>query len=554
MKSDQDLYRRLRELPKEVLWNAEAARFDAASPRERMDRVAVIRAVGMLFSRFGSEEEKSTVREWLITLLRDPQEKIRRYAIAALPKIGPGAGGESRMLELLKEAGEEREQRHLGRALEKIGGAATLAALEETEGLNLPAITRQKVKAAVSRVENPSEVRLDARIRPDAGLQVLLHCRKGLEEFVREEAVELLSGNEWRIESVKPGLVTLQPLKDFSLATLYRMRCFATIGFPLGNVSGVSGPAWIETLARCIASLRTQSLMRDTTRGAARYRLEFAGRGHQRGAIRQVIERAYELCPGILNDARQAPWSIDVIASGGGMSSVELRPRLYPDPRLRYRQDDIAAASHPPLAACMARLAGLKESEVIWDPFCGSGLELIERSLRGGVTTAYGTDLDSKALDVARVKFASARLAPTRAEFIRSDFRDAGQSAGIAPGSISLVITNPPLGRRIRIKDMQGLFIDLYAESARALGIGGRLIFVNPLRTVPGDPSLRLEYQKTIDLGGFNCRLEMYRKVLPGNGTKSSTKLQPGAVHEASTSSRKPDPAWWSRVGRTRRS
>jgi len=241
-----------------------------------------------------------------------------------------------------------------------------------------------------------------------------------------------------------------------------------------------------------------------------------------------------------------------VIPSGGGMASVVLRPRLYPDPRLWYRQDDIAAASHPPLAACMARLAGLEEAEAIWDPFCGSGLELIERSLRDGVVTAYGTDLDSKALDVARANFASAQLEPTRAEFTCCDFREAVKTAGIAPGSISLVITNPPLGRRVRIKDMQGLFADLYAEAARALQFGGRLIFVNPLRTAPNDSSLKLEYQKTIDLGGFNCRLEMYRKVLPENQIKSSKQLPNSANQKALTSSRKPDPAWWSRVGRSR--
>jgi predicted RNA methylase len=290
------------------------------------------------------------------------------------------------------------------------------------------------------------------------------------------------------------------------------------------------------------------------TRGAARYRLEFAGRGHQRGAIRQVIERAYELCPEILNDARQAPWSIDVIPSGHGMASVELRPRLYPDPRLWYRQDDIAAASHPPLAACMARLAGLEENEAIWDPFCGSGLELIECGLRGGVSAAHGTDLNSKALEVARANFAAAHLEPTQAKFTCCDFREAGQSAGIAPGSISLVITNPPLGRRVRIKDMQGLFADLYTQAARALRIGGRLLFVNPLRTGPNDPSLHLEYQKTIDLGGFNCRLELYRKILPGKQTPSSKKVSNSTRDESTPRRKKPDPAWWSRVGRTRRS
>ena len=65
MKSDQDLYKQLRDLPKERLWSEEVVRFNAASPRERMDRVAVIRAVGMIFGRFGTEDEKRTVRGWL---------------------------------------------------------------------------------------------------------------------------------------------------------------------------------------------------------------------------------------------------------------------------------------------------------------------------------------------------------------------------------------------------------------------------------------------------------------------------------------------------------
>ena len=52
MKSDQDLYKRLCDLPKGQLWNSEVPRFDAASPRERMQGVALIRALGTIFSRF----------------------------------------------------------------------------------------------------------------------------------------------------------------------------------------------------------------------------------------------------------------------------------------------------------------------------------------------------------------------------------------------------------------------------------------------------------------------------------------------------------------------
>ena len=572
MKADQDLYKQLRDVPKEQLWTQEVARFNEASPRERMEGVALIRAVGMIFSRFGTEEEKEAVRSWLITLLKDPQEKIRRYALAALPKVGAGEEAEKEMLSLLKDGAQEREKKHLGRALEKVGGVATLMAIEETGGV-LPGITELKVKAAVSRRENPGAIRMEALLPLDEGMRIFLRCRRGLEGFVRDEAEEVLSSAVFAIEVTEPGCVTLLPKKPFSLAMLYKLRCFATVGFSLGTVDAGAGTQndiqksrWVESLARCIGSTCARSIMLAGTEGAARYRLEFAGLGHQRGMVRQVVDRAYELSPEILNDARQSLWSVDVLpmvgegraGHGKSMASVELRPRLYPDPRLTYRQDDIAAASHPPLAACMVRLAGVGKAEVqevIWDPFCGSGIELVESALQGGVATIQGTDLDDRAIDVARANFAAARIESTEARFTVCDFRDARREAEIVAGSISLIISNPPLGRRVRIPDMKGLFADFYTAVSRALGLGGRLVFVNPLRTGPEDPSLKLEFQKTVDLGGFNCRLEMYRKVLPREKTNQGLPRHPKRAAKPDDQKKtpekgQPDPAWWSRVGK----
>ena len=49
----------------------------------------------------------------------------------------------------------------------------------------------------------------------------------------------------------------------------------------------------------------------------------------------------------------------------------------------------------------MARLAGKLNREVVWDPFCGSGLELIETALRGGVQSTYGTDISANAIAIS---------------------------------------------------------------------------------------------------------------------------------------------------------
>jgi tRNA G10 N-methylase Trm11 len=197
----------------------------------------------------------------------------------------------------------------------------------------------------------------------------------------------------------------------------------------------------------------------------------------------------------------------------GHVISVELRPKLTPDPRLTYREDGIPAASHPPLAACMARLGGRVNNEIVWDPFCGSGLELIERALLGGVQSIYGTDLSLNAIAISRANFAAAKVKAVQSKFTCCDFRDYATVEGLGPKSVTLIITNPPMGRRIRIHNMRGLFGDLFAVAAAVLKPGGRLVFANPLRIEPLDPSLKLQYRQVIDLGGFDCRLEMYLKL-----------------------------------------
>jgi tRNA G10 N-methylase Trm11 len=123
--------------------------------------------------------------------------------------------------------------------------------------------------------------------------------------------------------------------------------------------------------------------------------------------------------------------------------------------------------------------------------------------------------LDPKAIAIAQANVSAAALSDINSIFTESDFRDAlrpGHPAGIRRGGVSLIITNPPLGRRVRVKDLQGLFDDLYDAASVALKPGGRLVFANPLRTGPTDPKMKLEYRQAIDMGGFECRLEMYRK------------------------------------------
>ena len=504
---NKDLYKRLRALPWSQLWTEEVARFDRADRDERFKTVSVVRAVGVVFSESGPVEQMDEVKQWLRRLLHDPEEKVRRYAMAALPKVGVGADEEAELLALLRSTESAREGQFLSRALDKIGGVATLHAIE-TVGHFSPQ-TLQRVKASVARSEAPSAIVLD-RVLPDSDkLRIHLRGRRGLEGIMRDEVNE---HGKFRVIDVDPGHVAVTPLAPCTLADVFGLRCFGTMGIVLGLVPPATSDAEsIDALAAAITSPLAERLFAELTDGAIRYRLEFIGQGHRRGAVRRVADRAFALCPRILNDAREAPWAVEIHATQHG-DSVELRPRLTPDPRHSYRLGDVPAASHPPLAACLARLAGRVENESVWDPFCGSALELIERARLGGVRRLYGSDSSPAAIDIARQNIAAAQLPSAETHLACCDFREFAKVAGLAPRSLTLIITNPPLGRRVRIPNLRGLFDDLFAAAAELLAPGGRLVFTNPFRMESPQPSLALRSSHVVDLGGFDCRIEVYEK------------------------------------------
>jgi len=503
MKSDEQaaakaLYKQLRALSWTQLWTVEVPQFDGSDPKERAARVAVIRAVGVVFAESGPEDLADAVRAWLRDLLKDPDEKIRRYAIAALPKVGAGLREETEMLALLQTTNSEREKKFLSESLEKIGTDQTLSAIQ---GQLLQ--TEQKTRAAVTRRDDPGRIEWSRSLAQWDGLRIHLRGRSGLETFVRDE---VKSSRAFRVLDVLEGLVKVTPDQAFSLGDLYSLRCFGTVGFVLGDGT-------MEELPRVITSPLARGIFSTFTNGPIRYRLDFVGKGHQRGAVRTLANRTYAACQEILNDPRAALWSVDIHPLADKYL-VEARPRTSPDPRFAYRRQYIPAASHPPLAACMAALAGNLDDEIVWDPFCGSGVELIECALRSRVRKLVGTDLSPEALGGSKENFAASEARSAEAEFILSDFREHQKIPELQPESVGLVISNPPLGMRVPIPDVRGLINDLFAAAAIVLRPGGQLIFTNPLR-IERSPQTCLVRQSSqlVDMSGFSCRVERYVKV-----------------------------------------
>jgi 23S rRNA G2445 N2-methylase RlmL len=483
MNRDKDLYKQLRNLPWTKLWSEEVPRFNTATARERLERVAVIRAVGVVLSEQENLESVVEVKSWLHSLLKDPQEKIRRYAAAALPKIGADLDDERQLLNLVNTAATDREKQNVGKALGKIGGKQTLE-----HAAALPTRAVQRVKANIARTETPSSIRLDVPLPDFTNLQIHLRCRSGLEKFVEEEATE----HKFEIRERHRGLVIVNATKRITLVDIFKLRCFDSVAFAL-NIHGDA-----TTVATSPPALK---LLQSLTQGPIRYRIDFLDKGHQRAAVAKLAEQIHARQSALINGGGDTPWTLEIRGH-----HIQFAPKILPDPRFAYRRRDVPAASHPPLAACMARLAGASKNEIVWDPFCGSGVELVERWKLRGVEKLIGTDLDPNAIEIARSNLASADIPATNVHVLTSDFRK------FEARDVSLIITNPPMGRRVPIPNLPALISDLFQTAARALRPGGRLVLANPVAAPPASRQFRRDFSQIIDMGGFHCRLEKYTR------------------------------------------
>lgn len=445
--------------------------------------------------------------------LRDGAPRASRACAVSLGKLGASGSADRASVEAALLAAWDRDPpvelgRALAAALGKVGSSRSLARLREERSADaeLGRIVREalaKLGRAASRQE-PS--RVEPSRRSPGRTEVAFHCRAGLESLLCDELGP-------KLEPRPVGIGRVAARLDGPLERLRGARLALRFTLVLGPVPlGPEDDLAVAT-AQLLGSARARALLARWTEGQPRYRLEWRGAGHQRAATWRCIEALGRLAPELVNDPRQCLWEVLVQELRRGREralALELWPRGLPDERFAYRRSELAAASHPTLAAALARVAGARADDVVWDPFVGSATELIERARLGPWRRLVGTDRDARALAAARDNLSAAGVGPVELRQL-----DARQVA--LPERPTLVITNPPMGRRVLARsELEPLLAQVLRRGAELLVRGGRWVWLCPVAELglqaAQQAGLRSTLRHLVDMGGFPAELQAFVK------------------------------------------
>lgn len=481
-------------------------------------RARLVRALGRL-----APADPAAI-DALLPALTDLDPKTRRSAAITLGKHG--AGRVAAPLLAAAEASHGADRRPLVEALGKQGDAAALAwlrALDPGDDRELARL-RERALLTLERTlgRDPESSEIVGDVALPGGVEISLHCRPGVESVLLDEveAHGLLAAP--RIAG--PGVV--RGLLRGPLAQLWRARCALDFALDLGGAplgapdarprapardQPRADPA-ADPLVRAVVQALTTPVARQRlaalTRGPIRYRLAWAAGGHRRAETWAIAAAVRDLAPELVNDPTATTWEIAVLPRSPGIA-LEAHPRRLADPRFTYRSGDIPAASHPTIAAALARLAGARPDDVVWDPFVGSGLELCERARLGPYARLIGSDLDPRALPIARQNLDAAG-APA------AELQVADALQHRIDGGVTCILTNPPLGRRLHRGRVDELLAAFLTHAATVLRPGGRLVWITPQPGPTGlaarRAGLALDRHLPVDLGGLHGEIEVWRR------------------------------------------
>lgn len=493
--------------------------FSAAPARAR---VHLLRALGRLPADEGSVAFFSIA-------LEDEEPRVRRAAARGLGKArGPIAKeAEASLLAAWHRGGARMdgpEQRALIDALGKLGAQDALALVEgSTAGTQADAQLERVAARSKMRIERSVRRRAGGRIVPerriDRAVPIVFHVRAGLGPILETELAEVLAPPSTERGTRSRGHVARDETRvvarlEGSLEQARLPRVALSFGFPVGRRRFDDERALERGIAELLASEDARRIFSTWTEGTVRYRLSFRGGGHRRALVFRIAGAVTALAPDLLNDPTESLWDVVVDdgvragADGARAVSLELVPRALEDTRFAYRRTDVPAASHPTIAAALARVAEVRSTDIVWDPFVGSGTELVECARRGSPAALFGTDVDARALAAARENLAAAGVRATL---------EPRSALAFAPRGVTRIVTNPPMGLRVeRTKELGEMLERFVAHAGETLARGGRLVWLSPfasrLRPRAEASGLALDLAREVDMGGFSATLEVWRK------------------------------------------
>lgn len=484
-----------------------------AADGEAGARARLLAVVG-LFARAGDADARAA----LLATLADAESRARRAAIVALGKLGESADDARTALLARWDAGDAPpdERRALAEALGKLGGDAArtrLAALDPGADAELARRRDRAILMADRSAQRDVDSTIATNVVPPMPVTLRLSTRGGLSVLLAEELVsrKIRDPRASPVDrSADPAPVTdgvVQMAWSQPLETLFAARLWTAMAFRLRLPAGDLAAA----VTTVMTSASTRALLRALTTGAIRWRLQFAS-GHKRAVVWKVARDVTAAAPELVNDPTATTWDVLV---NDVERTLDFVPRRLVDPRFVWRVAEVPAASHPTVAAALARLATVRDGERVWDPFVGSGGELVECAQLAPKAVLVGTDIDPDALASARANLDAAAVTATLAQ---GDARTYGFGSGAYGGhanAIDLIITNPPLGSRVHL-DAAGLLVEAVPNLVAQLAPKGRLVWITPAsrKTTPVLEQLGLRRTKfwPVDLGGVRGHAERWER------------------------------------------
>lgn len=459
-------------------------------------RARLIDLLGRVLRQHDSDE----IRDALVQAANDPDLAAARKAIVMLGKLGPTQrlpeALETRLMERFADA-PATLQRAITEALGKAGSPDALAFLKQQRSAD-PEQNRLQARATLmlqreQHRTSASQIRMDTRL--PRTMRIALNCRAGLSRLLASEIGAFIEASR-----VERDRVTFDYGGD--LRTLLRSRISLDVALiqPLRP-----GNDFLERVVQAFVRDDLQASLHAWTQGAMRFRIHWQNAGRGRGATWRLAERVAERFPNLINDPVASCWECQIDERRHEVAWV---PRAYDDPRFAYRSADVPAASHPTLAAALALQAMPQKDDVVWDPFTGSGLELVEIARLGKVKALIGTDTDSKALAAARKNLTAAGISNATLEI--------GDARSYRSDPVTLIISNPPMGRRVaRDGALLSLLDDFLSNAKRNLARTGRVVWLSPQgdHTARSAQTLGFDVQRleAVDLGGFEAELQVLR-------------------------------------------